>query len=74
MKTAFVIHSNIQAFVENNIGDNVKDILYITIDLQEPKITLLIENETSEDSSNFLINSEDFQNIVDWLKSKKIIK
>ena len=77
MKTEFTIHSDIQAFVEHKVnvgGKEKKDTLFVNIDNKELKIILSIEDKNLENNSEFIISSEHFQKIVDWLKVKKIIK
>lgn len=77
METNFRVYSNIQAFVEHKVnvaGQEKKDTLFVNINNDEPRIVLSIENETSDDNSDFLINSEHFQQIVDWLREKEIIR
>ena len=76
MKTRFVEFSEIQVFVENKmqvLGEEQKDTLYVNIGTKEPKINIILENSTEEEL-NFEISSDNFQNIVNWLKIKQIIE
>ncbi len=76
METNFIIYSKIQAFVEHKInvaGEQQKDTLFVNVNTNEPRINISIENETSGENADFSINSNNFQQIVDWLRVKGII-
>ena len=75
MKTEFKIYSDIQSFVRHEIsvsGELQTDMLCVNIE-DDSKITISIENETSGNSAEFILKSDDFQKIVDWLKEKNQI-
>ena len=75
MKTEFKIYSDIQSFVRHEIninGELQTDMLCVNIE-DDSKITISIENETSGNSAEFILKSDAFQKIVDWLKERNQI-
>ncbi len=76
MKTEFKIYSDIQSFIAHKInvnGEIQTDMLCVNIE-DDSKLTISIENETSGNSAEFILESEEFQKVVDWLREKNRIK
>ena len=77
MKQTFS-NTDIQCHVDNEAA-GVRDSLYVNVGNNEPRVMIAIEDECTDETgpqreAQFLLRSENAQKIVDWLRSKGVVK